>query len=72
MRHDLVGYILEALDEAEHAAVAELLEASAEATRQLELLRRSFRPLEAGLHDCDLPCDLAARTCELIRAAGED
>jgi hypothetical protein len=72
MRHDLVGYILEALDETEHATVTQLLETSAEATRQIELLRRSFRPLEAGLHDCDLPCDLAARTCERIRAESED
>ena len=67
MQYDMIGYLLGALDTAEHAAVEEFLKSRGEACRQLEILRRGLRPLEPGLDVCDVPSDLAARTCARIR-----
>ena len=47
MREDLLGYLLNALDEAERQRVFEALQKDPQLRQELETLRRDLRPLDA-------------------------
>ncbi len=66
MRENLIGYLLNALDPAEHAMVEAHLNRDPELKRELELLSRSLEPLAADQGHCDPPLGLALRTCEFV------
>jgi len=68
MQNELIGYLLGALDVAEHDAVDQHLQSNAEARCQLEILRRCLLPLAIAYEDCEIPGGLAERTCLRIRA----
>jgi anti-sigma-K factor RskA len=66
MQVELIGYLMGALEVEELRQVEQLLLAEAEARQQLEILRRSFAPLEADREQADAPRGLAIRTCQRI------
>ena len=67
MQAELLGYILNALEEEESRCVEEMLAANEVARRQLELLRLALLPLGSNQRQDEPPQDLAARTCQLVR-----
>lgn len=68
MRDQLVGYLLNCLDESTHRAVETHLQRDPESRRQLENLRAALAPLSADRADPEPPYDLAGRT--IRRLAG--
>jgi hypothetical protein len=68
MREQLLGYLLGALDDSEHRQVEEHLEREPEARRELELLARGLKPLEADADLREPPRGLAARACQAVEA----
>lgn len=62
MEENLVGYLLNALDENTHREVEVYLRTQPEAQGRLELLRRSLRPLEADRGSFEPPPGLVERT----------
>ncbi|MCA9119112.1 MAG: hypothetical protein H6822_23175 [Planctomycetaceae bacterium] len=67
MEAEIIGYLLDALEEEEALAIAELLETNEEAQRHLKLLRRALLPLGNGQRHEEPPRDLAVHTCRLLR-----
>ncbi len=66
MQTELLGYLLNALDEEETRRVKQLLAADETARQQLEVLRYSLLPLGSSKSLDEPPTDLAARTCIFI------
>jgi len=66
MREQLLGYVLGALDEDEHAQVEEALRRDPQLQREVELLHDSLDPLRAGEGAYEPPVGLAARTCQTV------
>ena len=66
MREQLIGYLLDALDPAEHETVEVHLSRDPQLKRELELISRALAPLEAGKGHFDPPQGLAERTCEFV------
>src|SRR5207253_6280368 len=73
MNDNLLGYLLDGLDDAERSQVeADLLE-SPEARRRLALLKRALRPLDVDREEIAPPSDLATRTlAKIAEQAGAD
>ena len=67
MQAELIGYLLNALEEEELRCVEEMLAADEAARRQLEVLRQALLPLGCSQRHDEPPQDLAARTCEFVR-----
>ncbi|RLS78438.1 MAG: hypothetical protein DWI03_04080 [Planctomycetota bacterium] len=68
---ELVGYLLEALDDAESRRVETALvdpDQGPGLRRQLEILRRAIRPLERDRRPAPAPAGLAARTLQFVAA----
>lgn len=68
---ELVGYLLEALDDADSRRVETVLvdpERGPGLQRQLEILRRAIRPLERDRGALPAPAGLAARTVKFVAA----
>ena len=68
MRKHLLGYLLGALDDSEHEAMRQQLEADPELRRQFERVRARVEPLNAVWWYDDPPAGLAARTCRYVAA----
>lgn len=68
----LIGYLLDALEEDERAEVEQLLRERADLRQELSLLRRRLAGLEWARLDCAPPPGLAARTCQFIFSAVRD
>jgi hypothetical protein len=66
MNENLVGYILNALDDDAQLAVERYLRTDPDAPRQVELLRRALAPLDADASPPELPPGLRYRTLALI------
>ena len=69
MRNELVGYLLNALDDDETRAVEAALAAAPQndpLRRELDVLRRAIEPLGRDRLPCDPPPGLAARTLRFV------
>lgn len=66
MERELVGYLLNSLDEPTRAEVAARLETDAQLQGRLDLLRRAMEPLEADHEAAAPPPGLIARTIGLV------
>lgn len=71
MREDLLGYLLNALDDAERARVEEALRRSPELQRQLEELKEKLLPIDEGQPEFEPPPGLADRTCDVVEEAAD-
>lgn len=67
MRDELLGYLLEALDDHDRARVEETLAREPALARDLETLKRGLAPLGADDKHHEPPAKLAQRTCEFVR-----
>jgi prepilin-type processing-associated H-X9-DG protein len=67
-REELVGYLLDALDEPTHREVDTQVQANPELCRDLARLRVALAPLECDRDSADPPANLAANTLALIAA----
>ena len=67
MIDDLLGYLLDALEPDDLNEVLRALESEPQLNRQLELLRRSFKPLGLRQEAIEAPPNLAERTWVVIR-----
>lgn len=67
-REQLLGYLLDALDERERSEIERLLVEDEECRVELECLKAAMEPLETlrDEEDGDPPSDLAERTCSLV------
>ena len=68
MQHDLLGYLLGALDEDEQKRVEAQLHEDPELREQLKLLERSLMPLDEIDETSDPPPGLARRTLSLVES----
>jgi hypothetical protein len=68
MRDQLIGYLLDALEPAEHEVVEAQLQLDPQLRRELELLSRSLSPLAADKEHYEPRPGLATRTCEFVVA----
>lgn len=66
MQSQLIGYLLNALEDEEARRIEEALATNEAVRRQLELLRFSLLPLGSAQHETP-PRNLAARTCQRVR-----
>ncbi|MCA9188827.1 MAG: hypothetical protein R3E01_08940 [Pirellulaceae bacterium] len=66
MQHDLIGYLLGALDSDEQQEIRRSLEHDAELRQELTRLEHRLAPLEKERWQYDPPDGLAAATCELV------
>ncbi len=71
MRADLLGYLLNALDEDERQRVREALQQDSRLRQELETLRSELRPLDATNRDYEPPAGLADLTCDLVEACAQ-
>lgn len=71
MRNDLLGYLLDALDDRERQRVVEALQRDPKLREELEDLRRSLNPLDSAADDGTPPEGLADQTCDLVEAIEE-
>ena len=67
MQHELIGYLLQALEDDETAHVEHVLATCVETRRQLEMLSRGLEPVSALGADVVVPVGLSVRTCQTIR-----
>lgn len=72
MREDLLGYLLNALDDAERQRVFESLQNDPQLRQELERLRGQLRPLDATNADFEPPPALAELTCDLVEGYAEE
>ena len=68
IREQLLGYLLDALDDAERIDVEQQLEANPELRDELESLALTLEPLAETYEEFEPPARLAERTCSLIAA----
>lgn len=66
--HDLIGYLLGALDAAEHAAAARQIQERPETAVRLQRLRKAFLPLEAIRDSAPAPIGLTERTLARLQS----
>ena len=66
MQAQLIGYLLNALEEEEARCIEETLAADEAVRRQLEVLRFSLLPLGSDQQQTP-PHNLAVRTCQRVR-----
>lgn len=66
VREDLLGYLLGALDEEQHAEIERLLAEDPGARRRLASLRRALQPLDDARCEYEPPQGLAERTCRFV------
>lgn len=66
MRENLIGYLLNALEPTERAAVEAELNREPRLKSELELLSRSLEPLAADVGHYPPPVGLASRCCEFV------
>ena len=74
MEENLLGYLLGALDGAEHDEIEEKVSRDSGLRDELAALEEKLAPLQAARWDYDPPDGLAQRTCQLVAdrsAAGE-
>lgn len=72
MREDLLGYLLNALDDDERQSVFEALQKDPQLRQELDALRRQLRPLDASNAEFEPPPELAELTCDLVEGYAED
>ena len=65
MEFDLIGFVMGALDEEEHAQVEAALTVDKELQQQVELIRNALRPLESYRY-CEPPAGLADATLNYV------
>jgi hypothetical protein len=70
MRHDLIGYLMGALEPEEMERVTEALRQSPQLREELEQIRRSLEPLDDLEEIIEPPSDLLARTMAAIPMQG--
>jgi hypothetical protein len=66
MREQLLGYLLDALEDDERQQVEKHLGQDPQLARELGLLRRGLEPLAADAEHHEPPADLARRTCDFV------
>ena len=71
MRKDLLGYLLDALDDRERQRIVEALQTDPQLRRQLDELRQQLEPLDSDAKGNLPPKGLADQTCDLIEAFQE-
>jgi hypothetical protein len=71
MREDLLGYLLDALDDQERQRVLESLRTDPQLRRELEQLRQRLKSLDEESDDALPPRGLVDQTCDLIEAFDE-
>jgi prepilin-type processing-associated H-X9-DG protein len=70
-REQLLGYLLDALDEAEREQIERQLTNNPQLFHELEALQQELEPLADSYGDFEPPEDLAARTCDLVAEFAE-
>ena len=68
-REQLLGYLLDALEDNEQADIEKILNDDAELQRELAVLNRALSPLDASRREFSPPPGLVAKTCAFV---GED
>lgn len=68
IREQLLGYLLDALDEAERIEIEQQLESNPELRDELESLALTLEPLADTYEEFEPPARLAERTCSLVAA----
>ncbi len=68
IREQLLGYLLDALEDAERIEVEQQLEANPELRDELETLARTLEPLAETYEEFEPPARLAERACSLVAA----
>ena len=71
-REQLLGYLLNALDDDTQADIEKLLDNDAGLRRDLATLNRALAPLDVTRCEFSPPNGLAARTCEFVAAHDGD
>jgi len=71
MNEDLLGYLLDAIDDAEHQRIEEALRKDPQLQRQLENIRRDLDCLDVPCRDFEPPSGLVQRTCDSVDAYKE-
>ncbi len=71
MNEDLLGYVLDAIDDAERQRIEEALEKDPHLQRRLEEIRTELACLDVAPRDFEPQCGLAERTCDLVDAHKE-
>ena len=66
LQEDLLGYLLNALDDERHAEIERQLDVDPEAREQLEILQRALAPLDATEQQYEPPSGLAEQTCRYV------
>jgi hypothetical protein len=67
MQDQLIGYLIGALQAHEMTLVEQTLCSDLSAQQQLECLRLALTPLAGASDGCELPPELALRTCRQLR-----
>ena len=65
MNEDIIGFVTGALDAQEHQHIENLLRSDTDLQAQVDLIRRSLRPLESYRH-CEPPSDLYSQTLSYV------
>ncbi|MEA1951697.1 MAG: hypothetical protein U9N87_09945, partial [Planctomycetota bacterium] len=68
-REQLLGYLLDALDDNEQADIEKILDSDAELRRELAILNRSLAPLDAAPREFSAPPGLTSQTCAFVAAS---
>jgi len=72
MREDLLGYLLNAVDDAERDTITARAAADPATAKQLKFLAQSLGPLAADRDHFEPPPGLAARTCALVNRRAQE
>jgi hypothetical protein len=67
MWHELLGFVLNALDEHERSLVVDFLRSNPQACEAVDRLRTRCQWLEAARDEHAPPAELAVRTCQRVR-----
>ncbi|MBT7253473.1 MAG: hypothetical protein HN882_00595, partial [Planctomycetaceae bacterium] len=65
MNEDIIGFVMGALDAQEHQRIENLIRSDTDLQSQVDLIRRSLRPLESYRH-CEPPSDLHNQTLAYV------
>lgn len=71
LEQELLGYLLEALEDSERESVEEQLRRDSKLRRQLGRMRRLIQPLQQTRRQYTPPADLVARTCQFVASHSE-